>query len=252
MAVEKVIGIAVLSGKGGVGKSAISLNLALGLGSLGVKTLLFDAGGGDLVNMTNSGIIGNSTDETCLANLTENVALHSPSTPEFYSVFDENDIDDFLADIVKVVSGYKCVVFDCPSGSGPVPYTLAGLSEISIVVSTPDPTSIAAAYLLTKSLYFDGLAERCGILFNQVESPDQAASLQTRFNLLTNQFIQHEFEHVGYVHQDNLLAESILEQQPLLMTNQGARSGMDIFKLVENIHLNSTLHFETADLKSQL
>ena len=131
MAVEKVLGIAVLSGKGGVGKSAISLNLALGFGSLGVRTLLFDAGGGDLVNMTNSGIIGNSTNETCLVNLAENVVLHSPSAPEFYSVFDENDIDDFLVDIVKVVSGYNWVVFDCPAGSGPVPYTLAGLSEIS-------------------------------------------------------------------------------------------------------------------------
>lgn len=55
MAVEKVKALAVVSGKGGVGKSLLALNLAVELGKSGLKTLLFDAAGGNLAIMSNIG-----------------------------------------------------------------------------------------------------------------------------------------------------------------------------------------------------
>jgi len=250
MAIEAVTGIAILSGKGGVGKSVISLNLALSLGSLGVKTLLFDAACGDLINLANLGYPDAGIDKSRLYNLTDNVDLNSPAARDSYSVHDESDLEDFLAEIARFASGYRCVIFDCPSGTGPIAYMLAGLSEMSIIISTPDPTSIAGAYLLAKSLYFDGLARRCGILFNQVDSADQAASLQTKFNLLTRQFLHHEFEHVGHIHSDIRLAESVLEQQPLLLESTKSGSSIDIINLAEKLCQNSGFQFETGDLKS--
>jgi len=250
MAIETVTGIAILSGKGGVGRSAVSLNMALGMGSLGVKTLLFDAAGGDLANLANVGFPDTGIDKPCLYSLTDNVDLNSPVVPDSYLVHDESDLEDFLAEVVRLVPGYKCVIFDCPSGTGPITHMLAGLSEVSVIISTPDPTSIAGAYLLVKSLHYDGLAKRCEILFNKVKSADQAASLQTKFNLLTRQFLHHEFEHAGYIHDDIQLAESVLEQQPLLLESARSSSGMDIMSFAEKCCQYSGFQFETGDLKS--
>jgi flagellar biosynthesis protein FlhG len=251
MAIDKIIAITVLSGKGGVGKSIISLNLAIALGSSGVKTLLFDAGGGDLVFLTNVGEAAGQQNNSELPIIAENVSLYSSSISSPYSLQDENDIEQFLRSIVEMAPGFDCVVFDCLTGAGPLSYALAGLSEISLLVTTPDPTAIAGAYLMARALKYDGLASRTELLINQVESADEAASLKTRFDILTGKFIDYQFRQAGYIHKDQCLAESVLEQQPLLIWQTGGRSSNDFIRLAEKLSLSAGLHFETTFLKSQ-
>jgi len=250
MAVENIIAIAVLSGKGGVGKSVISLNLALGLGKLGIKTLLFDAAGGDLVYLTNSRQPDAHQEKAVSLPITENVELYSSAIADANSLFEEGDIELLINEIVDVAPGFECILFDCLTGSGPIPYTLAGLSELSLLVTTPDPTAIAGTYLLARSLYQDGLASRSDLLFNKIESVDEAASLKTRFDLLTGKFLSHQFEQAGYIHNDPLLAESVMEQQPLLTWRPSSRSGLDFLKLSEKMRLENRLQFETRKIKS--
>ena len=252
MAIEKVTGIAILSGKGGVGKSVISLNLALGLGSLGVKTLLYDTGGGDLANLTNSGCLNRRSESAQVSHLTDCVGLYTSSILDSCSLPYGNDVEKFLTEMVHMVSGYSCTVFDCSTGLNPIVYALTSLAEISIIVSTPDPTSIAGAYLMVKSLSHDGLAKRCEILFNQVSSVDEAASLKTKFDILTRQFLHHQFKHAGYIHNDRCLAESVLEQQPLMLQQSESASSRDFINLTQRINQNQGLQFETEVLKSHL
>jgi len=250
MAIETVVGLAILSGKGGVGKSVISLNLALALGRLGVKTLLFDAGGGDLVNLANTGRFDSQEAQPDIFQITDNIGLYSSSITGSYTISDEEDIEGLLGEIVRVVPGYGCAVFDCPTGAGPVSYVLGGLSEKVIIVSTPDPTSIAGAYLLIKTLHQDGLSKRCGILFNRVESADEAASLKTRFDIITRKFLGQRFEQIGYIRDDSMVAESVLEQQPLLLENPEGDSSLDFINLAKSLYREKRFHFETGVLKS--
>ncbi|HEX9975258.1 MAG TPA: cellulose synthase operon protein YhjQ/BcsQ, partial [bacterium] len=180
-----------------------------------------------------------------------NVNLYSALISNPYSFQDESDIEKFLNSIVEVAPGYDCVVFDCLTGTGPLSYTLAGLSEISLLVTTPDPTAIAGAYLMARALKNNGLASRAELLINQVESADEAASLKTRFDILTKKFIDCQFKQAGYIHKDQLLAESVLEQQPFLTWQAGSQSSRDFLRLAEKLSLSGGLHFETAFLKSQ-
>jgi len=251
MAIDKIIAITILSGKGGVGKSVISLNLAIALGSLGMKTLLFDAGVGDLAFLINDGQADGLQDSSNLPIAAKNVSLYSSSISNPYSLQDESDIKRFLDSIVEITPGFDFVVFDCLTGTGPLSYTLAGLSEISLLVTTPDPTAIAGAYLMARALKNDGLASRTELLVNQVESADEAASLKTRFDILTKKFIDYQFKQAGYIHKDQLLAESVLEQQPLLTWQMGSRSSRDFLRLVEKMSPLAGLHFETTFIKSQ-
>jgi flagellar biosynthesis protein FlhG len=246
MAVDKVIGITVLSGKGGVGKSVAALNLSLALGRHYGKVLLFDAAGGSLVHLTNS----NPTEDTLTIGLEENVDLYNSSIADSYSILSEADIEGFLQEIVDVSRGYDYVVFDCLTGAGPVSYTLAGLAELTLLVTTADPTSIAGTYLLAKALHQDGLAARSELIFNGVQSVDEAASLKTRFDILTSRFLKRTFAQSGYIHQDQALAESVMEQRPLLQSNNISPAYRDFQRLASDISRLNGLQSETSDFKN--
>ncbi len=250
MAVDKVLGVAVLSGKGGVGKSVIALNLALAMGKFGVRTLLFDAGGGDLNHLANCGATEGFKGIKPVINIGENVGLYNSMIDDSYSILSEEEIELFLSEIVKASSGYDCVVFDSLTGAGPVSYTLAGLSDLSMLVTTADPTAIASAYALAKALHQDGLATRCGVLFNMVKSADEAASLKTRFDILTERFINSKFEQSDYIHNDSLLAESVIEQQPLLTSGKGSPAASDFLRIASIFKQSARFHTETSILKS--
>ena len=123
---------------------------------------------------------------------------------------------------------------------------MAGLSEISIVVSTPEPTSIAGAYLMTKQLYYDGLAGRARLLFNQVESADQAAALQTKFGILTGKFLACKLASAGYVRKDNHLGNSVLKQQPLLQgADDSGAAGSDLLNIARRLRPAGKFQIET-------
>jgi flagellar biosynthesis protein FlhG len=252
MAIENVKGLAVFSGKGGVGKSVISLNLALGFGSLGIKTLLFDAGGGDLANLTNTGCPDHENRNFVITPITENVGLFISSISDIYGLSVENMTENLMIELAHTARDYECVVFDCPTGSNPAVYLLSGLVEKSLIISTPDPTSIAGAYLLLKSLFKEGFADRCEVVFSQVDSGDEAAILKTKFDILTRQFLEHRFELAGYIHRDPSVAESVLEQQPLMIGKPRCRAGQDFYGLALRQSRSREFHFETASAKSHL
>jgi len=251
MAVEKVIGIAVLSGKGGVGKSVVALNLAIALAGREAPVLLFDAGGGDQLNLTNQGPLRSDHAQGQLFPLAEGIDLYGSSIADCYTILDENDIERFLSEVARAATSYRYVIFDCLSGAGPITYTLAGLSELALIISTPDPTSIAGAYMLVKSLYLDGLTERCALVFNEVESADEAASLKTRFDILTGQFLRRQFAAAGHIRRDQYLCDSVLEQRPLMLEKKDAVSRADLGNLADEVHRLSKFHFETRMAKNR-
>jgi flagellar biosynthesis protein FlhG len=236
MAIDKVNGLAIVSGKGGVGKSVISLNLALAIGQMGIKTLLFDASGGDLANLANAEtpISGNPPDE--LTRLAANVNLYSSVLTNPYSVVGSKHIRRLLQEIVKVVPGFECAIFDCPTGINAVSQTLSSLSEKIILVSSSDPTAIAGAYIVAKAFGRENLGERIGLLFNAVETIDEAASLKTRFDIMSQTFLNCRFNDYGHIRKDGALAESVREQNPLFLNDRQSISANDIAQLAKNIY----------------
>jgi flagellar biosynthesis protein FlhG len=250
MAIEKVNGLAVVSGKGGVGKSLIALNLALALGKSGMKTLLFDAAGGNLATLTNSGSQAETSRLSTDNDLAENVTLHISSLRNPCLVTNSKGIRSLLQEIIGAVPGFKCVIFDCPTGVNAISQTLAGLSERVALVSNSDPTSIAGAYIVARAFEQEGLASRIGLLFNQVESIDEAASLKTRFDILSNNFLNCRFGDYGYVRNDAALASSAREQNPALMADSDSRGALDIAEIAQKLFSRGMFQNATVRLKT--
>jgi hypothetical protein len=79
---------------------------------------------------------------------------------------------------------------------------------------------------------------------------DEAASLKTRFDILTSRFLKRTFAQTGYIHWDQALAESVLEQRPLLQGNEISPAYRDFQRLASDISRLNGLQFETSTLKN--
>ncbi len=235
MAVENIAGISIVSGKGGVGKSVIALNLVLTLAERNLKTLLFDAAGGDSINLAN---IGPANSVASLINSFEiaktagiavsNYRKHGFLAPDF-------SVNGILKEILRAACGKDCVVFDTPTGINAVSAALAKLSESIVIVATPEPTSIAGSYLLVRSLHAQGLVGRTGIVFNQVSSLEEGASLKTRFDIMTKRFLGCVIDDLGAIRSDEQLVESVAEQTVLTLGYPDSKALADIRRLGEKL-----------------
>ncbi|NLI16939.1 MAG: MinD/ParA family protein [candidate division Zixibacteria bacterium] len=247
MAVEKVKAIAVVSGKGGVGKSLLALNLALDIGRGGSKTLLFDAAGGNLGVMSNAAFDNVNKTKTMIANLSDNVSLYVSSLRNPCLVTNSKSIRFLLQEIIGIVGGYKYVIFDCPTGVNAISQTLAGLSEKIVLISTPDPTSVAGAYIVARAFDKERMGSRIGLVFNLVDSADEAASLKTRFDILSGSFLKCRFNDFGYIRKDDVLEISVREQSPVLRDDKDSIGVEDIKAVAHKVVMDKVFQNETNE-----
>mgnify|MGYP000310911763 CR=1 FL=1 len=252
MAVENIAGISIVSGKGGVGKSVIALNLVLALAERNLKSLLFDAAGGDSINLANIGLANSAASLTGSLEMAgsaeivvSNFRKHGFLGPDF-------SVNGILKEILRAACGKDCVVFDTPTGINAVSAALAKLSETIVVVATPEPTSIAGSYLLVRALHAQGLAGRTGIVFNQVSSLEEGASLKTRFDIMTGRFLGCVIDDLGAIRSDEQLVESVAEQTVLALGYPDSKALADIRRLSGKLIPIKSFQNATANTKSTI
>jgi flagellar biosynthesis protein FlhG len=161
---KKALRIAVVSGKGGVGKSIITANLAAALSSAGRKILVFDADLG-LANL--DVILGIAPPFTIYDTLHGNRPLDEVvvSTTKGFDLIPAGSglpegamLTEILAENVESFLGsleyrYDAVLFDAGAGIGDVVLFFANLADEILLVVTPEPTSLLDAYAIIKILH---------------------------------------------------------------------------------------------------
>lgn len=248
--------ISVTSGKGGVGKTNITANLAIALARLGRQVLIWDADLGlaniDILLGLNSRyninhlLNGDKTLEEIIiegpegvkimpasSGIQEMAALSEGQKVRLLNEFDHYNLDlDFL-------------LIDTGAGvSSNVMYFNMAAQECIIVV-TPEPTSITDAYALIKIMTTKYNAKRYKILMNLVSSAEEA---KTVFTLLASVADKHldsiSLDYLGYIPRDEYIPESIKKQRALLDLYPSAESSKffkDLAKKVINSPIKSNL-----------
>jgi flagellar biosynthesis protein FlhG len=200
-------GIALISGAGGSGRTTVGLNLAASLARDGRRVLFFDMcfGWGGLNSIaeklpTLEQILNYDDHADDLISVVEGGPHLLTCIPPDFLDFGEDELKRiaFLANRIGRI--YDCVVFDPPSGAHPLALMSSGLSERVFLFTRPDPMSVASSYCLVKSLYSEGIYTRVRIVFSFVESAEHAASLKTRFDIVTNQFLDLRIADGGFVY----------------------------------------------------
>jgi flagellar biosynthesis protein FlhG len=214
----------VVSGKGGVGKSNISLNLAIELSQAGKRVLLMD---GDL-GMANLDILaGVSSAYTLLDYFQEGTPLSKilieyqkdlsilPGGSGLVTLLPEahDTIRVFVESLVQE-GNYDIILIDAGAGVDAKLLSFVSFSHEVLLVTVPEPTALADAYSLVKVLSVYGIKDRIHLIVNQVTGPKEARETYQRLNKVIGTFLKVQVCDLGYVHTDKKVKEAVLRQKP--------------------------------------
>ena len=218
--------ITVTSGKGGVGKTSISVNLAIHLAALDHRVCLFDA---DL-GLANINILLRLDPEYNL----EDVILKHRSLQDII-IGDYRGIDiipgssgvekmanlekDQIEHLVRAFSGldgYDFLLIDTSAGISKNVLAFCLASSEIILVITPEPTSLTDAYSLLKVLTLNGFQGSAKIVVNQCKNIQTAKLTYNKFKETVKKYLHVEIILLGIVIQDQKVVEAIKAQQSLI------------------------------------
>jgi len=233
--------ITVSSGKGGVGKSNTSINLAIQFKKMGKKVIILDADFG----LANIEIMFGAVPKYNLCdliyqkkNITE-IITWGPMDVGFISGGSgiagmANLSREYLAYIVKNLAALDAiadvVIVDTGAGiSDAVLEFLVASGEI-LLVTTPEPTSITDSYSLLKALYrherFHPETTKVKLIANRVQKEEEGKVLFTKLNAVVERYLKLPMSYLGYVPEDSQLSRSVMQQVPVSMQNPTAKSAL--------------------------
>ncbi|MCQ2541362.1 MAG: MinD/ParA family protein [Lachnospiraceae bacterium] len=231
--------ITVTSGKGGVGKSNTSINLALQFKKLGKRVIILDADFG----LANIEIMFGTVPKHNLCDLiyqgkdiTE-VITWGPGEVGFISGGSgiaglSNLSREYLTYIIQNLARLDAIadviIIDTGAGiSDAVLEFLVASGEI-ILVTTPEPTSITDSYSLIKALNrhprFSKENSTIKVLANKVSTDEEGMSLFKKLNAVVSRYLDLGIEFLGSIPQDQQLANAVMQQTPVSLAHPNAKS----------------------------
>jgi len=238
--------IAVTSGKGGVGKTNITTNLAIALARQGIRVLVLD---GDLGLANIDLLLGVAPQfdlqDTVLGDRRiEDIVIEGPDgirlIPASSGVAELANLDEYrteclLRSLSSLEEEVDLILIDSPSGIGAQATALTQSADQIIVVTTPEPTAFSDAYAMIKVLCQRPLKCTPCLLVNQVNSEEEAAEVARRVQSVAKRFLNLDVEYWGYVLADESVRKSVVRQEPLLSTYPYSPASSCILELARRV-----------------
>ncbi len=252
--------LAVISGKGGVGKSMLAVNLAEVLARDEHVVALIDADLGQsacpvLMNEQPEHTIfdysrrGTTLDDTlhrAAGNLTLSVgALDRPRTEEQEtSLF--RSMDEVIGRLRRT---HEFIIIDAPAGMGPAVRWALDRSNTGLLVIVGEPTAIADGYRLTRMVWEQEPDYPLHTVVNFTDSEAEARSVSDRFAMITNRFTDRQAEYLGWIPYDAAIRQSVMKQQPAVREAGAIRSVFE--DLADTLTTGRRTPRETSSLPSR-
>ncbi len=222
--------IAIASGKGGVGKTTIAVNLSLSLTLQNKDTLLFDA---DL-GMANSHILLGINPKLSLEDFVsgkstiDNVITTTKDKLKFIS--GGNAINNLLnlGDLErhKIIQSFnnmnklpEYMLIDVGAGAEASSMTFMASADKVVIVLTGEPTSFIDAYSLIKAAFLDYKITNFGIIINMAASQIQAKLNFSKFQSITQKFLDVNLKYLGHICSSQRIRNSIVARTPIMSKN---------------------------------
>lgn len=236
---------AVISGKGGVGKSMTSVNLAAMLNDMGYRTAIIDADLGLANCATMMGEPARATvadwinGETTLEELPqlcgEITLVTGADSPEEMTMS-----TDVLMDALDQVTEYlkashDFVIIDTPAGAGEMTLWALDAATLGIPVLVDEPAAISDIYRLCKYVYSIDPEYNFACVVNFAENEDDAQSTHKRFGSILGHFLEKESSYLGFIPFHMAVREAIQKQLPVLHVQGNEEVASEIEFIAQNL-----------------
>ncbi len=236
--------IAVSSGKGGVGKTNVTVNLAISLSNLGQNTLILDADLG-LANIdVMLGLQPKYTlhdvfsGEKKLADIVVEGPAGIKIIPASSGIQEMSELSTAQhAGLIQAFSEYEnevdVLIIDTAAGISDNVVTFSRAAQEVIVVVCDEPASITDAYALIKLLHRDYGIHRFHILSNMVHSAQEGRDVYEKLTRVSDRFLDVALDYFGFVPYDEFLKKAIKRQRSVVEAYPRSKASMSFKNLAE-------------------
>ncbi len=246
--------VAFASGKGGVGKTNICLSVATLLAQRGIRVTVID---GDL-GMANADVLcgvrpnGHLGHVIAGAKSLEDITLRTnggfdlvPGGSGIARLADltPNERSILLQAINRMQSDTELVLVDCGAGICPKVQMFIDAADLSIVVTTPEPTAITDAYSLIKCIVARREREEqtlppmadLAVLVNMAFDEREAIAIQTRIASVAQKFLRTDLASAGFIRRDRTVFQAVRARKPYAIVDPKALATRDTQAIAEFI-----------------
>ncbi|GHV53044.1 site-determining protein [Synergistales bacterium] len=239
--------IAVLSGKGGVGKSNIAVNVGLAIAERDLRVAILDA---DL-GLANIDILFGVVPKYNLSHILrgekelsdivfkvgENVSIiPGGSGLRELADLDGQSLDWVINKLSFLENETDVLIMDTSAGLHRNVLAFAAASDISLLITTPEPTAIKDAYSVIKSLWqIQGGDVNVKLVVNMASDRNEAALVADKIISTSEQFLGFKIPYLGYVAWDGAISASVKKRKPLLLENKNANPARYFRELADKI-----------------
>jgi len=239
--------IAITSGKGGVGKSNLSVNMAIAYAQQGKKVILID---GDL-GMANVNVLMNIVPQYNLMQVInkQKTMQEIITDTEFgikfiagangFSKIANLTVDelDYFAKQFSMLGNADIIIIDTGAGIANNVLQFVAAADEVYVVTTPEPTAITDAYGIIKIITTELVDRETNIklLVNRVHSADEGKRISERIINIAAQFLNYKVDYIGFVYDDPVVQASVIRQKPFIVVNPTSKPAQCIKHIVGRI-----------------
>jgi flagellar biosynthesis protein FlhG len=238
--------IAVTSGKGGVGKTSLTINLAVAMARLGHRVGILDADFG----LGNIDVMLGLTPHEHLGAVLDgirtvaDVTLEGPdgiriipagSGVRALTTLDDEKWTRLLAAIDQAGQDLDFLFFDTATGIADSVLDVVALADHVIVVTSYEPAAVVDAYAVIKLLTATDASKPIGVIVNSARDAEEGGLVFRQISLAADRFLGRSLRYEGHVLEDRLVKESGFSQTPLVGSEHAGPASHCIRRLASKL-----------------
>lgn len=238
--------LAVTSGKGGVGKTNVSVNLSYALLAMGYEVMVLDA---DL-GLANVDVLLGTVPQMHLGHALSgqadilDVIYEGPGRLKLIAGgsgvgeladLPENDLARFIQSMRKLENQTDFLIVDTGAGLGRSVRNFLLAADVVLVVTTPEPTAMTDAYALIKSVVQKNPAADIKLVVNQAESREEAEEAASRLSAAMLRFLGASLEFLGSIPQDREVPRSVRNQRPFFLASPATAASQAVREIARGL-----------------